>query len=377
MFSRVKGFLSRHKRKFIVGGIVVGGSVLAVRYAQRKIREFQENQAREFLEKTRKTQHFETTERTCNQAIVGLAPLLWQEILKNLDTDGLLAQLRTKPENKLELWDELKILSFTRLTTLIYASSMLVVTLRVQLNLLGGYLYKTVSEDTDFIVSDEVQQNYLGLVQHFIKYGLVDLYKLIEGKVRQVLGNYNLKQKLSLADMEQICWSIQMGVNNTRQDPNTSLAKYVLPGEPVGNEFLLKLYNETLDMLESDEVIAINTNNISRGFSVAIDSIADYYSNKSKGLIDGSGDCKSIAIPGTSKSDLNAVPSSSQLTSNFMISSVELPLAKLIPIINGLVSKEFNMTSKPPSLSTSLISLYLVSDKIKILGANVYEVFSQ
>lgn len=73
-------------------------------------------------------------------------------------------------------------------------------------------------------------------------------------------------------------------------------------------------------------------------------------------------------VPTTSKEQLNKV---------FDINSVESPLAKLIPIVNGLASKHFSESAKPQSLATSLVILFLVSDKIKILGANVYEVFNQ
>ena len=41
MLSRLRGFASRHKKKFIVGGIVIVTGV-ALRYAQRKLVEYQE-----------------------------------------------------------------------------------------------------------------------------------------------------------------------------------------------------------------------------------------------------------------------------------------------------------------------------------------------
>lgn len=41
MFSRVRGFVSRHKKKFIAGTVVFAGA-FAIRYAQRKLVEYQE-----------------------------------------------------------------------------------------------------------------------------------------------------------------------------------------------------------------------------------------------------------------------------------------------------------------------------------------------
>jgi len=41
MLSKLKGFVGRHKKKFIFGGAVIVGGIL-VRYAQRKLVEYQE-----------------------------------------------------------------------------------------------------------------------------------------------------------------------------------------------------------------------------------------------------------------------------------------------------------------------------------------------
>uniref|UniRef100_A0A1L8E3I0 Peroxisomal biogenesis factor 3 n=1 Tax=Nyssomyia neivai TaxID=330878 RepID=A0A1L8E3I0_9DIPT len=365
MFSSVRNFLSRHKRKFIVGGVLVGGSVLALRYAQRKLREFQEEQAREFLEKTRRLQHFESTERTCNQTIMGLAPSVFEEINRILSTDDILEQLRKKPENKKELWEEMKVISFARLTTMVYASSILVVTLRIQLNLIGGYLYRDTTKTTGTSVTPDMQQMYLALIQHFLRDGLKELGRLIEGKVRHIMKDYDLKKKLTIGDIEQIFWSIQMAVNNDARNPNGHLAKYVFPEDVNGNETIIRLFTETMDLLESEEVSNLCTNNISRGFSIVVDFLVRYYTEpngKRNGLT------AVEDIPSTSKEQLNKV---------FDITNVESPLAKLIPIVNGLASKNFNESAKPQSLATSLVILFVVSDKIKILGANVYEVFNQ
>lgn len=378
MFSSVKNFLSRHKRKFIVTGVVVGGGILALQYAQRKLREFQEAQTREFIQRTRRSQHFESTERTCNQAIMGVAPALCDKILKRLNTDIILQQIREMPENKVELWNELKVQAFTRLTALVYACSMLVVSLRIQLNILGGYLYKDTVADGQTELTKENQQRYLSLSQHLLDEGVEKLVSLIERKVREVLGQYELKQNLSLADTEQIFWSIQMAVNSDVQDPNSTLGKYILPDEldyPNETELLTKMYTETLDMLESDEASSLNTYNVSRGFSIVMDSIADYYYEPLKKNGMDIANENSISLPSTSKSDLNVVTTGTASTMP-NINSVQLPLAKLIPIVNGLSGKPFSVNVRPASLSTSLVTLYLVSDKVKVLGANVYEVFS-
>lgn len=109
VFSKIRNFLYRNRTKFVVGGIVVTGSVLLMRYAQQKLRDWQEKEAREFFERTRKQQHFESTERTCNQTILNLVTTLNEALTRAVNTEAVVEELRKKPENKVELWEKLKV----------------------------------------------------------------------------------------------------------------------------------------------------------------------------------------------------------------------------------------------------------------------------
>lgn len=57
-------------------GLVIGGGAIAIKYAAKKLIEFQEAKAKEFIESTKRIQHFEATEKTCNQAIQSKALLV-------------------------------------------------------------------------------------------------------------------------------------------------------------------------------------------------------------------------------------------------------------------------------------------------------------
>lgn len=384
MLSRLRDFLTRHRRKFVITGVIVGGSYVALKYAQKKLIEMQERQAREFMEKTRRLQHFESTEKTCNQVIIGMGAELMQAILKECSTDDLLAQLRENPPNKVELWEEMKIVSFTRLTTFIYASSMLVVALRIQLNLLGGYLYTDTV--TNFLgdpgksaktpkINDDLKQQYLSLIRHFIQDGgLSELVRLIRAKVLEVMKQLPLTKKLSLSDIEQLFWSLQMAINSDANvDPCSKMCKYLMPSQITdftsGGPVLQKMFNETLDLLESDDASSVCSNNICRGFSLAVDAMAESISE---------------TVTMSQKSNINnnlnttqtSTTASSSATDLLNINNVQIALAKIIPIVSGLTSKGFDSSTRPQNLATSLITFYVVSEKCKVLGANVYETFS-
>lgn len=381
MFSAMRNFLNRHRRKFLIGGVVVAGGMLTLRYAQRKLIEYQEAKAREFFERTRRTQHFETTERTCNQAIMGLAPTLIDQILKNLDADSIVAELRTNPNDKITMWNKIKVLAFCRLCALVYACSMLVITLRVQFNVLGGYLYKDAIGTEQITV--ELQQNYVALVQHFLREGVDSLCQLIEKKCEQIVGTYDLSRKLTLTECEQIFCSIQMAINSDANDPNSHLASYVYPKDlpaSTSNALFEKMFAETIDMLESNDVSTLNANNVSRGFSIVMDNIAEYYykpmQNSNENGVTPNHMINSITEITTS-ADGNALNGTATVEPILNINTVSIPIPKLIPVINGLAKQQFSSTNQPAGLSTSLVTLYLISEKVKILGANTYEVFCQ
>lgn len=370
MLGAIRNFFSRHRRKFVVTGLVLGSGVFLIKIIQYKLREFQERQAREIAERFKRMQHYESTERTCNQTIVGLAPTVSEKALRNLGTAEILEKLRSNPDNKLELWEELKILAFARIVTLVYASSMLAVTLKTQINLLGGYLYKDTVEQDDKQVTVDIQTTYLSMIQHFMGDGLDALMDTIRKNVTTVMQRYSLKQQLTLADAETLFWSIQVALSSEEStSPTKNIASYTLPKEINRSDLLSKMYDETLDVLESPEVTDVCLSNISNGFSLIVDKLAEYYAEAES----------------SSKSALNVVVTPEGGTvSN--INNIKISLAKLIPIVNGLTSKPLGTNGTISNGLTngfngdamaSLVARFMQTEKLKTLGVNVYETFCQ
>jgi len=372
--------MSRHRRKFIIGGILIGGVVIASRYTQKKLREWQEKETKEFFERTRRQHHFESTERTCNQTILSLAPTIREALIKALDTEDLVKRLRNGAADKVALWEELKILAFTRASALVYADAMLVVALRIQLNLIGGYMYQdsTSEMEDDGVrtpqISSILQHNYLSLCLHFVNEGICELCTLVEEKVRLILEGTSLKQRLSLQDTEQQFWAIQAAVTGDLHDPIKCLAQYFLPPDnPAVAECdtLQKMVAETVDLLESDEVMSLTSSCVSRGFSLLVDRLSDYYVP----MVDRQAESLSAGPSGLQSK--TQVPNSGSGCSNGLTNfvhpnNVAMPMAKLIPIVNGLVQHHTGCGGGPDPWIQQLI----LDDKLKLLGANIYESFS-
>lgn len=372
MFSRFKDFVNRHRRKFIVTGVVVGGTWLALRYAQRKLREYTEREAKEFIERNRRQQHFKSTERTCDHTILSLSPAIHEAIINCVNTDELVTELQTATAGKYGIWERLKVRAFTRIAALVYANSMLVLLLRIQLNLIGGFLVRDASGEN--VLSTDLQHLYLSLCHHLRDTGIIDLCALIERHVQPIMENISLKKQMSLRDTEELFWSIQNSIeSNIHENPIKSMAKYCIPPKErtdigcLQEQDVQQLYNiisETSDLLESDEAASLMRSCISQSFAGVIDKLADQFAPVNEtGVAPGS---SSDQVSEAWTSAVNGAAKSSFVHPN----SVAIPLAKLIPIVN-------KMTELSPSKKDLWMYQLVRNDLVKVFGANVYEAFGQ
>uniref|UniRef100_A0A3B5QDL3 Peroxisomal biogenesis factor 3 n=1 Tax=Xiphophorus maculatus TaxID=8083 RepID=A0A3B5QDL3_XIPMA len=330
MFSSVWNFIKRHKKKFIFTGAVVGGVYLLGKYAQKKIKEVQEKEASEYIAQARRQFHFESNQRTCNMTVLSMLPPLREAIVTQLNSE-----------------------SFTRTVVAVYSTCMLVVLLRVQLNIIGGYLYLDNSVGKSAaspLTPPDVQQQYLSSIQHLLGDGLTELISRVKTAVQSSLGGVSLKQSLSLLELEQQLIWIRAEVDSGRPLSSYMLAddEDVLADQACGlteNDLVtIRLLNETRDMLDSPDLSKVLSACLNRGFSRLLDNLAEFF-----------------RLP-VSDSAPNCAPDS--------LSAVSLPLAKIIPIINGQIN---SVCSETPS---HFVQDLLLNDQVKEFAAIVYETFS-
>ncbi|XP_076175877.1 peroxisomal biogenesis factor 3 [Ptiloglossa arizonensis] len=378
MLSRIRGFVSRHRRKFIVGSIVISG-VIFLRYTQRKLREWQEKEIKAMLEKTKRRQYFECTERTCSQMIISLASTLRNSVIKVLDTEAIVNKLRNGCTDKIACWDELKIVAITRSAVIIYSYAMLATLIRIQFNVMGGHVYKDIQNSNGTTTENIVQSKYMSLSSRFMYDGIKKLSSLIKDKVAEITTSISLKDELTLRDIEEIYWALtsSISIDNLR-DPVKNLAEYMLQtnGKDEQETVLSKLINETLDLLESEEVQNLTQSNIRSGFSLLVDHISAFFTGPP--TIENGKTPNDISVPGTSSQnhmswkEKNSTEVSYHASSFININKVSIPMAKIIPIINGQVPDK----PMPKDFQSDLLQRFVTNNELKILGANIYEAFS-
>ncbi|XP_005452456.1 peroxisomal biogenesis factor 3 isoform X1 [Oreochromis niloticus] len=331
------------------------GVYLLGKYAQIKFREIQEREATEYIAQARRQFHFESNQRTCNMTVLSMLPALKEAIVTQLNSESLTTLLKSKPANKLEIWEDLKIISFTRTIVAVYSTCMLVVLLRVQLNIIGGYLYLDNSvgkSTTTLLAPPDVQQQYLSSIQHLLGDGLTELITVVKKAVQSSLGSVSLKETWSLLELEQQLNWIRAEVEASSR---RSLSWYLLADDEnvladqacglTDNDIMtIKLLNETRDMLDSPDFTTVLKACLNRGFSRLCDNLAEFFR------------------PPPGDSAPSCGPDS--------LSAVSLPLAKIIPIINGQIN---TICSETPS---HFVQELLMNDQVKEFAANVYETFS-
>jgi len=389
--SAVGGWARRNRRRLLLGGAVAGGLAVVGKMLHQHVRRAQEQETKELLEKARRQHHFDTTEQTCSQTLRNLFPSLRQAVSENLDSTPLTDMLRAKPpqEEKLQLWEKLKVLAFTRCSVLVVSGVYIAIMLRTQLNILAGYLYQQqVDHGGEPVATDnnntgdkhktftiKLQQTYLDVCTHFVSSGIKLLCSHVTDVVTTVTANMELQQKMSLADIEAVLTEIFNQLEMAGNDRNVfrNPGAYFIPEEDSFDpdtsnmssqekEILKKMLAETLDVIDSEDAISLAILVSRQGVSHMVDRVADYYATIGMSV--------DQSQPGSSdKSSLH--------DSGFVSpANVSLAVAKLIPILSGLINPPDNAVMGMPDGDLWLVHLQQQSG-VKLLGANVYETFSQ
>lgn len=379
MFSRIRGFLSRHRRKFVIGTAVVSGVIFLTRYTQRKLREWQENEIRALLERTKKQQYYENMLKTCNQMIFSLVASLRNSVITENDSDFIISQLKDGSVDKITSWNELKLLAITRSAVIIYSYTMLVTFLRIQISLISGHMYKAAQNTDSTANESELQKKYMALSSYFIYDSIKDLNSFIKRKVDEVTASISLTERLTLRDLEQIYWGIMSSVSaDGSGDPIKNCTHYMLQKNDNEEEIptYSKLIDQMLDILESEEIQDLMQKNVRSGFVLLMDHISRYFvdpSQSDNGHTAGNGTLLLGQSSVENSALTNGASTSDAASTEFInINKTSIALARIVPIVNKQISD--NPTSV--DAAADWLQHLVLNNELKTLGANIYEAVS-
>ncbi|EZA52717.1 hypothetical protein DMN91_002134 [Ooceraea biroi] len=371
MFSRIRGFLSRHRRKFIIGSVVVSGAIFLTRYTQRKLREWQENEIRALLERTKKQQYYENMLKTCNQMILSLVATLRNSVIEENDSEFIINQLKDGSVDKISAWNQLKVLAITRSAVIIYSYTMLVTFLRIQLSLISGHMYKGAQNVDNESIENEIQRKYMALSSYFIYEGIINLNSFVKSKVAEATAAVSLTERLTLRDLEQIYWAIASSVSaDGSGDPIKNCTHYMLQKNGNDEEKIAysKLIDQLLDMLESEEVQDLMQKNVRSGFVLLMDHISTYFNDSSQS--DNGCTTRNGMLQSSVENSLVATDTGS--TEFVNINKTSIALARIIPIVNKQIPDNPTHTDA----AAGWLQYLVLNNELKTLGANIYEAVS-
>nr|XP_034911022.1 peroxisome biogenesis protein 3-1-like isoform X5 [Populus alba] len=207
----LRNFWRRHRSKILITASVLGSGYFLYRlYNAREQRladmerEFARQRANDELIKAQLQVHFENVQLIADTTTLPHAmQYLRSRIAEELDLSQLTERLQKgkgKPytltsSEKLELWDRLKILSFTQMVVSLWAVTILSLYIKVQVNILGRHLYidtarglgsSLLLENVDLIDRDD-QQKFLAGADFLANNGLLALISNIQAVVTEVI----------------------------------------------------------------------------------------------------------------------------------------------------------------------------------------------
>lgn len=216
-------------------------------------------------------------------------------------------------KSKVQLWNELKVLSVTRAFTLIYTLALLTLLTRIQLNLLGrrNYLSSVVSlaapassssskislenRDDDNMEQDygndfETNRKYLTFSWWLLHRGWADVRRKVEAAVQQTFGSLNPRDNIAFEALSELTLNVRRQFEGATEDERRAhqWLGYLLPAkeeeelvlresgvQSAGQETipasLRRLLDETSDIIDSPAFSHVLTLSLDSAFSLLVD----------------------------------------------------------------------------------------------------------
>ncbi|EOA38868.1 hypothetical protein CARUB_v10011233mg [Capsella rubella] len=220
----VRGFWRKHRRKVLVtAGCLGSGYLLYKLYNShtRRLadleRELAYERENDELIKNQMKAHFENIQLIVDSTTLPhTLQYLSVRISEEIDVSDVMERLNKgkgllSPPEKLQLWDELKILSFTRMVLSLWSVTMLSLYIRVQVNILGRHLYvdtaralgrSHVLEELDLIDRND-EQKFLSSADFLVTNAMPSLISDMQDAAREVLKGKQLKDVITTRVLQE------------------------------------------------------------------------------------------------------------------------------------------------------------------------------
>ncbi|XP_057464334.1 peroxisome biogenesis protein 3-2-like [Actinidia eriantha] len=263
-------FWKRHRRKVYLTLGVLGSGYLAYKLYdahRRRLSDLEGQLAGERendeLIKIQMQAHFENIQRIADATTLPHSMVyLSSRVSEELDLSHLTERLirgKGQPNTlssseKLELWDKLKILNFTRMVLSLWTMTTLSLYIRVQVNILGRHLYIDTArglgsshllEEADLIGRND-QQQFLASADFLSNYGLPTLISNMQAAASEVLKGKQLKDLFNATVLHETIVQILdmfMSMGSPRQ-----WVDYLIPDDATSHKLVAFSHSGSTDL---------------------------------------------------------------------------------------------------------------------------------
>ncbi|KAF1346529.1 Peroxin-3 [Delphinella strobiligena] len=385
MFAATRRWFRRNRTSLAVGAGTIGAVYLAGQYAWGKWLEARQRMGEDRIAKENLRRRFEQNQEDCTYTVLALLPTFRDDIIATLPAEDITAELQRQKQNRLarssgpseaassefpsapgsvatteddraslnsfqtgsyvhasqlaesaegrprkskvQLWNDLKIMSITRSLTLLYTLSLLTLLTRIQLNLLGRRTYlssvvslatprtqpSTISLENNDVDDDnydnvygndfETNRKYLTFSWWLLHRGSKDIMQRVQAAVKDVFGPVNPRDDITLERLSHLILDVRKKVEGSTEterrehkwltyllpprdqedfvlqesgmdamnSPNDPLDEQHQPMSPSSNPSLRRLLDETSDLIDSPTFTHVLTLLLNATFSHLID----------------------------------------------------------------------------------------------------------
>jgi len=273
------------EKKIIIAGVLTGSSALVIYLIRSKLKQIEQpktNQSEVAVEKLRLQQYFQNAQKSCNSMIISdIIPNIQTKLIEFIPVpakSALRSSLKASAEEKMALWQQAKLQSFSRVICGIYASCLMLLFTRIEVNILGRYMYmdtvfaNETTEADEKPIASKVQQKYLINANsgYIMDKGLQKLVNFISTHVKNEMDSWPLAKKCTFEEIitlfKNIRTRIDSDVNENPHIDGSKFRDFLMENNLVEDIQLQALLNETRDVLDSKQFDSILKSLVEQAF---------------------------------------------------------------------------------------------------------------
>ncbi|KAK6751688.1 hypothetical protein RB195_003230 [Necator americanus] len=264
-------FIKRHKGKIIAGGVLIGGATAyMLQMKQQSHTSLVPNHYSPDSLQVKRRYIFDTNQRACDQSISDLVKDLKTRVQLRFDVESLITKLKEdvtlSVEEKVELWNHVKVLSIARIVGIAYTYSLLTATLKAQISILAADIISYFDLDASYPSSPlELSESdnssavagsrkiFVQCTQYFLTTGTLKLLQLVEETCKDVSSTLLLTDQVNSDRMREVFEAADQIISKKVPTFFSALVAPLTESEKCSSDPVMQLLTRLVKSLESEK----------------------------------------------------------------------------------------------------------------------------